>query len=131
MVTTLKQAKKVMKDVLTSHFGHLSDQLRLCLSRVAEEMYSCGLLSRSVVESPTAHKLIHEFENGMQYKDDILKLQEHCQLFLQCLSSERGPTQLVAQELCKDWMEEVNKKCNISLNLLCIEVMHESNQGQY
>ena len=131
MVTTLKQAKKVMKDVLRSHFGHLSIQLRLCLSRVAEEMHSCGLLSRSVVESPTAHKLIHEFENGMQYKDDILKLQEHCQLFLQCLSIEGGATQLVAQKLCKGWKEEVNKKCNVSLDLLCIEAVHESNQGQY
>lgn len=131
MVTTLKQAKKVMKDVLTCHFGHLSNQLTLCLSRVAREMYSCRLISRSVNESPTVYNLIYEFENGMQYKEDVSKLQEHCQLFLQCLSIEGGPMTLAAQELCKDWKEEVNKKCSISLDLLCIEVLHESNQGQY
>ena len=122
MVTTLKQAKQIMKNVLSSHFEHLSQQLRLCLPRVAEEMYSCRLINETVLESPTAYKLIQEFKNGMQCVVDILKLQEHCRVFLQCLSIEDGPMKLAAQNLCKDWMEEVNKKCSVSLDLLCDQV---------
>ena len=129
--TTLKQVKKILKAVLLSHFAGLSDQLKSCLHQITTKMYSCSLISKSVRDSPTVNSVIDEFENGMQYKNDVLKLQEHCQLFLQCLSIEGGPVKLAAQELCKDWMEEVNKKCSISLDLLCIEVMHESNQGQY
>ena len=38
---------------------------------------------------------------------------------------------LPAQELCKDWTEQVNIKCSVSLDLLCDDIVHESNQGQY
>ena len=129
--TTLNQVKKVLKVVLLSHFAGLSDQLRQCLHQVITKMYSCGLISKSVRDSPTVNNAIDEFENGMQYKDDVLKLQEHCRLFLQCLSIEGGPMKLAAQELCKDWTEQVNTKCSVSLDLLRDDIVHESNQGQY
>ena len=111
---------KVLKRVLTSHFADLSNQLSRCLPQVAAEMYSKDLISKSVRDSPTVVDVINEFERGMQIiNEDILKLQEHCQLFLQCLSSEGGPTKLTAQKLCKDWIDEVKKECDISLDLLC------------
>ena len=94
-------------------------------------MYSCGLISKSVRDSPTVNSAIDEFENGMQYKDDVLKLQEHCRFFLRCLSIEGGPMNLAAQELCKNWTEQANIKCSVSLDLLCDDIVHESNQGQY
>ena len=129
---TAKQVEKVVKDVLRGHFARLSDHLKPCLHRVAAEMYSCRLISRSVSESPTVHNLIGEFESGMQWKDDVLKLQEHCRLFLQCLSIEGGPAQLAAQKLSENWMREVNKECSVSLDLLCFEVVHnEVIQCQY
>ena len=85
-------------------------------------MFSHNLVTRSVRGSPTVHSVINEFENAMQYlKEDISKLQEHCQVFLQCLSSEGGPMKLAAQNLCQDWMEEVKKQCDISLDLTCDE----------
>ena len=85
-------------------------------------MYSHKLITKSVRDSPTVRSVIDEFESAMDLmKGDVSKLQEHCQLFLQCLSSEGGPTKLVAQKLCQDWMEEVKKQCNISLDLTCDE----------
>ena len=123
---TVKQVKKLLKDILLSHFAGLSDQLRLCLRQVTTKMYSCALISKSVRDSPTVYSVIDEFENGMQYKDDVLKLQEHCQLFLQCLTSEGGPMKLAAKKLCRDWMEEVNKQCNVNLDLEL-----DVTQGQY
>ena len=123
---TVKQVKKILKDILLSHFAGLSDQLRLCLHQVTTKMYSCALISKSVRDSPTVYSVIDEFENGLQYKDDVLKLQEHCQLFLQCLSSEGGPMTLAAKKLCQDWMEEINKQCNVNLDLEL-----DVTQGQY
>ena len=96
-------------------------------------MYSKRLISESVRDSPTAYYLIGEFESGINLVNNISKLQEHCQLFLQCLSSEGGPTKLAAQKLCQDWVEEVKKKCDISLDLTCDDLIQEDikQQGQY
>ena len=93
-------------------------------------MYSKRLISESVRDSPTVYNVIGEFESGMRLADSISKLQEHCQLFLQCLSSEGGPTKLAAQKLCQDWIEEVKKQCDISLDLTCDE-QDIKQQGQY
>ena len=92
-------------------------------------MYSKRLISESVRDSPTVYNVIGEFESGMKLASNISKLQEHCQLFLQCLSSEGGPTKLTAQKLCQDWMEEVKKQCDISLDLTCDE-QDIAHQGQ-
>ena len=121
-VSKNNKVHKVLRSVLKNHFAHLSHLLQPCLQRVATEMYFHNLVTRSVQESPTVLLVINEFENTMQYlEEDISKLQEHCQHFLQCLSSEGGPMKLAAQKLCQDWMKEVKKQCNISLDLTCDE----------
>ena len=127
--TESDEVHKVLKSVLTSHFSDLSNQLSRCLSRVSAAMYSKRLISESVRDSPTVYNVIGEFESGMKLASNISKLQERCQLFLQCLSSEGGPTKLAAQKLCQDWMEEVKKQCDISLDLTCDE-QNIKQQGQ-
>ena len=92
-------------------------------------MYSKRLISESVRKSPAIDIVIDEFESGMRLANNISKLQEHCQLFLQCLSNEGGPTKLAAQKLCHDWIEEVKKECDISLDLICYE-QEIKQQGQ-
>ena len=127
------EAHKVLKSVLTSHFADLSNQLSRCLARVSAAMYSKRLISESVRDSPTVYNVIGEFESGMNLVNNISKLQKHCQLFLQCLSSEGGPTKLTAQKLCQDWIDEVKKQCNISLDLTCDDLIQQDikQQGQY
>lgn len=73
------------------------------------------MISESVRKSPAVDSVIDEFESGMQLINNVSMLQEHHQHFLPCLSSVGGPTKLAAEKLCKEWMEEVKKKCNISL----------------
>ena len=124
---TIKEVRKVLKDVLTTQ--PLSDQLSRCLSEVADEMYRHKLISKSVRNKPTVHNVIDEFESGMGLIDDIPKLWEHCQLFLQCLSSQGGPIEVAAQKLGKTWVEEVKKKCDISLDLLCDNLLVTTEQG--
>ena len=118
---------------MTSHFADLSNQLSRCLSRVSAAMYSKRLISESVRDSPTVYSVIGEFESGMNLVNNISKLQKHCQLFLQCLSSEGGPTKLAAQKLCQEWVDEVKRKCDISLDLTCDDLIQQdiNQQGQY
>ena len=56
--------------------------------------------------------MVDEFDNRMQYTyGRDFKLQKHCQLFLQCLFSEGGPTKLgefTAENLCQALVKEVN-----------------------
>ena len=92
-------------------------------------MYSKRLISESVRDYPTVYSIVGEFESGMKLINTISKLQEHCQLFLQCLYSEGGPMKLAAQKLCQDWIEEVKKQCDISLDLTCDE-QHIKQQSQ-
>ena len=96
-------------------------------------MYSKGLISKSVRDSPTVYNVIGEFESGMNLVNSISKLQEHCQLFLQCLSSEGGPTKLAAQKLCQEWVDKVKKQCDISVDLTCDDLTQQDikQQGQY
>ena len=132
--TEKNEVHKILKSVLTCHFARLSEQLKSCFPQVATEMYSHKLISKSVRDSPTVRSVIDEFEGAMQFiKEDISKLQEHCQLFLQCLSSEGGPTKLAAQKLCQEWVDEVKKQCNISLDLTCDDLIQQDikQQGQY
>lgn len=124
---TIKEVRKVLKDVLTKY--PLNDQLSRCLSEVADEMYRHKLISKSVRNKPTVHNVIDEFESGMMLIDDISKLWKHCQLFLQCLSSQGGPIEVAAQMLGKTWVEEVKKKCDISLDLLCDNLLVTTEQG--
>ena len=119
--TENNEVHKVLKSVLMSHFANLSNQLTRCLPQLSATMYAKRLISESVRKSPTTDTVIDEFESGMRLAKNILKLQEHCQLFLQCLSNEGGPTKLIAQKLCQDWMKEVKKQCDISLDLTCDE----------
>ena len=107
----------------------LNDQLSRCLSEVADEMYRHKLISKPVRNKPTVHDVIDEFENGMVLIDDIPELWEHCQIFLQCLSSQGGPIEVAAQKLGKMWVEEVKKKCDISLDLSCDSLLVTTEQG--
>ena len=126
---TIKEVRKVLKDVLTRH--PLNDLLSRCLSEVADEMYGHKLISKPVRNNPNVHDVIDEFESGMMLIDDITMLWEHCQLFLQCLSNQGGPIEAAAQKLGKNWVEEVKKKFDIPLDLSYDNHLVTTEQGWY
>lgn len=87
-----------------------------CVPSVATEMYSVGLISEAVKDAPTYDSMIREFVAGMNSKRTVSKLEEHCQLFLESLSSQGGPVNAEAKVLAEDWKEEVTK-LDISFNV--------------
>ena len=113
----IDKIRRTLKEVLKKKFASLSRSLKDTLSYVAAEMYSKGLISETVKDNPTYDSMIREFEAGLQFLESVSELENHCQLFLKCLSSQGGPVVGAAKVLAKDWNEEVNKNCGILLNL--------------
>ena len=89
-----------------------------CLEKVADEMYSKGLINLEVRRLPTFHKMDGEFSALMSlYTDDVSKLEELCTSFLSCIARVEGPAKEEAIALAKDWECEVFKSHQISLSL--------------
>ena len=108
---------RTLKGVLQSKFASLSRSLKDTLPYVAAEMYSKELISEAVKDNPTYESIIREFEVGLQFLESASELENHCQLFLKCLSIQGGPVTGAARALTKDWNDEVNKNCGTFLNL--------------
>ena len=89
-----------------------------CLEKVADEMYSKGLINREVRRLPTFDKMDVEFSALMSlYTDDVSKLEELCSSFLSCIASVEGPAKKEAIALAKDWECEVFKSHQMSFSL--------------
>ena len=108
---------RTLKEVLKTKYASLSHSLKDTLPYVAAEMYSKGLISEAVKDNPTYDSMIREFEAGLQFLQSVPELENHCQLFLKCLSIQGGPVEIAAKTLANDWNEEVNKNCDIFFNL--------------
>ena len=113
----IDKIRRTLKEVLKKKFASLSRSLKDTLPYVAAEMYSKGLISEAVKDNPTYDSMIRELEVGLQFLESVSELENHCQLFLECLSSQGGPAVGAAKVLAKDWNDEVNKNCGILLNL--------------
>ena len=113
----IDKIRRTLKEVLKKKFASLSRSLKDTLPYVAAEMYSKGLISEAVKDNPTYDSMIREFEAGLQFLESVSELENHCQLFLKCLSSQGGPAVGAAKVLAKDWNDEVNKHCDIFFNL--------------
>ena len=108
--------REILKRVLQEQSGDLTDLLSGCLPNVATQMYSKGLITDPVYSNPTYKSIMKDFKNGMKFKT-VPELEKHCQLFLDCLSSQGGPVQAAAKALAGCWKDEINKELGIILNL--------------
>ena len=106
-----------MQRVLQNQYAVLDRTLRANLRNVATEMFSRNLIADAVNEAPTYGSMIGEFQNGMQFQGSVAELEKHCQLFLECLSSQGGPVERAAKYLVEEWKKNVNEEFGISLNL--------------
>ena len=105
-----------MKGALQKQSANLSRSLSGCLREVATEMYAKELITKSVHQNPTYISLINDFENEMVFKD-ISGLENHCQLFLDSLSSQRGPVKSAAKVIAENWKSEISNELKITLTL--------------
>ena len=111
-----ERVREILKTVLQEQSANLTDLLYGCLRNVAMQMYSKGLITEPVYCNPTYISVMNDYENGMKYKT-VPELEKHCQLFLDCLSSQGGPVQGAAKAIAGYWKDEVNKELGIILNL--------------
>lgn len=110
------RVREILKRVLLEQSANLTNLLYGCLPNVATQMYSKGLITDPVYHNPTYISVMNDYENGMKFKT-VPELEKHCQLFLDCLSSQGGPVQAAAKAIAGCLKDEINKELNIMLNL--------------
>ena len=112
-----KRVRRILENVLRKRFSDLSKATKKCISEIAADMYSKNLISETVKDSPNYNDVIHEFVADMSFKNNVLALEDHCRLFLDCLINGGGPAKQAAYCLAKDWEQDVLREANISLCL--------------
>ncbi|XP_019850302.1 PREDICTED: uncharacterized protein LOC109581026 [Amphimedon queenslandica] len=116
---TSKSTCKTIKDVMRSHYCKLKEATENCLQKIADKMYSEGLINREVRDMPTFEKIELDFLSLISvHIEDVSILEEKCQLFLSCLAIAEGPAREEALALAEDWQQEVFKNHHVSFTLL-------------
>ncbi|XP_019860025.1 PREDICTED: uncharacterized protein LOC105314953 [Amphimedon queenslandica] len=116
---TSKSTCKTIKDVMRSHYCKLKEATENCLQKIADKMYSEGLINREVRNMPTFEKIELDFLSLISvHTEDVSMLEEKCQLFLSCLAITEGPARDEAIALAEDWQQEVFKDHHVSFTLL-------------
>ena len=104
---------------MRSHYCKLKEATENCLQKIADEMYSKGLINREVRNMPTFEKIELDFLSLISvHTEDISILEEKCRLFLSCLAIAEGPAREEALALAEDWQQEVFKGHHVSFTLL-------------
>ena len=103
---------KVLRDIIQKNYSCLSDATEGCLKKIAEQMYSKRLVSKTVQTSPTFDSVMSEFEASLQISNSIQQIEKNCNQFVQSLSSQGGPAQAAAKNLVEQWKDNINRQFN-------------------
>ena len=104
---------------MRSHYCKLKEATENCLQKIADKMYSEGLINREVRNMPTFEKIELDFLSLISvHTENVSVLEEKCQLFLSCLAIAEGPAKEEALALAEDWQQEVFKDHHVSFTLL-------------
>ena len=117
----LKEIKRIIQDVLTQWYSDLSEVLRTSLQEIATNMYSHGLVTKTVNDAPTFKDIMNEFQSGMKLIRNYQRLVKYCELFLQTLVDQRGPPSQAAFSIAEDWTDKIKEKLNITIEFNIIE----------
>ena len=120
---------KALKDVIYRNYAHLSDASKNCLKKIAEQMYSKDLITKSVKESPTFDSLISELETKLQFSKTVEVVEDCCYQFVDSLSSQGGVAKAAAQSLAQQWKDEIHKKFDVSFLGALAEIEPQASQG--
>ena len=106
----IKAVIKVLRGIIQRNYSNLSDATEGCLKKIAEQMYSKGLVSKAVQISPTFDSVMSEFEVTLQISNSIQKIEKNCNQFVQSLSCQGGPAQAAAKNLVEQWEDNINRE---------------------
>ena len=87
------------------------------LPSLAAEMYSVGLISIGVKETPVFDSIIGEFVAKMNFKRTHTELEEDLRKFLKSFNKVGGSFADAASVLQDEWTDIIKKELNIELNL--------------
>ena len=119
----LKQIKKIIQDVLTQWYSDLSKVLKRSLEKIATDMYSHDLITKTVNDAPTFKDIMNEFQSGMKLIHNYQRLVKYCELFLQTLVDQRGPPRQAAFSIAKEWTDQIKEKLEITIEFNIIECL--------
>ena len=112
----ISKMKKLMKKVLTKNHAALTDLPKTSLVKLAEEMFSAGLINREVQRAPTLNDIIGEFQAGMSFKKDHTQLQEYAKMFLSVLNDMGGSFACASDVLRNEWTEIIKRELKVDIN---------------
>lgn len=109
---------KILVSVLQEHCTLIMKQVSSdSLPKISLELFSLGLISETVKNSPTFEKIFSDFQTMIAHSKDVSSLAKQCQFFLNCLSSELKATdgQEAIKNVAIEWKERVKKNLDLSL----------------
>ena len=98
---------KELKSVTQSQFSSITDLPKENLRKVADGMFTRGIIGKGVNEEPTYHAIISEFEAGLGCYETVAEVEEHCKKFLSALEAVGGGAAIKAKQLRLKWIQGV------------------------
>uniref|UniRef100_A0A1X7TIJ4 Uncharacterized protein n=1 Tax=Amphimedon queenslandica TaxID=400682 RepID=A0A1X7TIJ4_AMPQE len=95
----VKKVKKVINDVVVSHYDDLTSLPKDAVSDLANKLYAVCLINSTVRDNPSMQAFIIEFKAGLNFKKKLPKVEEHCQKFLSSFIAVRGSCADAAEAL--------------------------------
>ena len=115
----MEKVKKVINDVLISHYAKLNSLPKKSFSGLVNQLYSADLISNEVKEDPSMKECIDEFKSSLNFKSKLTQVQEHCQKFLKSFIVVRGSCADAAIALREDLIKAIRNELefNFSINI--------------
>ncbi|XP_019862457.1 PREDICTED: uncharacterized protein LOC109591094 [Amphimedon queenslandica] len=112
--------KTTVKSVMRAHYYKLKEVTENCLEKVADKLYSRGLINLEVRKMPTFNKIDIEFSALISLHTNHgneSELEKICDSFLSCIASVGGPAKEEAIALARDWKNRIFKNHQILFSL--------------
>ena len=115
--------RKAMSDTITSRYGALRDALESLMESFAAHLLEDELIDKDVAEKQIYHHIMGQFLSGMDTKDSIPDLEEHCQIFADVLKELGEATNKIASELNNEWNAIIKQQPLVSAHKLNVHIL--------
>ncbi|XP_019852228.1 PREDICTED: uncharacterized protein LOC109582077 isoform X1 [Amphimedon queenslandica] len=106
----VNKLKKVINDVLVSHYAALTSLPKKAHSELANQLYTVHMINTAVRQAPSMEECIDEFKASLSFKRKLPQVQEHCQKFLDSFIAVRGSYAHAAIALGEDWIRAIKNE---------------------
>lgn len=115
-----RSMSRTVRRVFTSHYAQLSRSTESCLQKIADNLFSNGLINITIQNSPNFYTIAGEFFAliSLYAKRDFSEIVKLCRLFVSCFFIEGSPADREAVLLAKDWEQELFQKHGVILSFI-------------